>query len=336
MAENSSIEWTDTTWQVTTGCEEVSPGCGHCYARTMAKRLRAMALADIAAGKDPGAKRHYINAVDERGKWTGKVVPRPDALNEPLRWKKPRRVFVNSMSDLFHPDVPFAFIDQVFAVMALTPQHTYQVLTKRPERMAEYLTRSDAHNQIELGAEELGLGMGDPALGGKYRFRSLPFQNVWLGTSVENQETCSRLDYLTKCPAAVRFVSFEPLLESVDPGFRNWADDPKYRIHWAIMGGESGPGARPCNADWIRFLIDDCRHADVACFVKQLGANAYDETNRPAADVLFPNGVPDGVVCEGFVQRRHDLALADRKGGDMAEWPADLRVRQFPTKATSK
>lgn len=344
MATN--IEWTDETWQVTTGCEEVSPGCGHCYARTMAKRLRAMALADIAAGRDPGKKRFYIDAVDDSGRWTKTVVPRPDALDEPDKWRKPRTVFVDSMSDLFHKDVPFEFLDHVFAVMALASRHTYQVLTKRPERAAEYLNEPCRQERISKAASKM---IGD----NRAWLNNWPLRSVWIGTSVEDQRNADeRIPHLLRCPAAVRFLSCEPLLGPVDltvrypcgagavhnmdslRGYGGWGDfdRSKYRIHWVIVGGESGHGARSCNIAWIRSIVEQCKAAGVSCFVKQLGAKV--EVANDSASEWPRDG--DGWIYDadgpGFSYQGEPVVirLQDKKGGDISEWPEDLRVRQFP------
>jgi protein gp37 len=237
MSANSKIEWTMRTWNPCVGCSIVSPGCHHCYAATMAKRLRAMALADIAAGRDPGRKRHYIDVVDEDGRWTGKVNPVPEALQDPLHWRKPQTVFVNSMSDLFHESLPFEFIDQVFAVMALAHQHTFQVLTKRADRMAEYFDASP----------------------------HVPLPNVWLGVSVEDQKRAdARREAFRTVPAAVKFVSYEPALGPV-----NWSGWDF--IDWLIAGGESGHDARPAHPDWHRAARDWCQATETAFFFKQYG-----------------------------------------------------------------
>lgn len=249
MSNNSSIEWTDATWQVTTGCQEVSPGCTHCYARTMATRLRAMALADIAAGRYPGKKRYYIDAVDDSGRWTKRVIPRPDMLGEPFLWRKPRMVFVDSMSDLFHEDVPAGFIADVFAVMEICRRHKFQVLTKRPRRMREFCN------------------VWSP-------------RNVWLGTSVEDQRRADeRIPHLLETTAAVRFISAEPLLAPVDlcrylPLDRhNFDEEFRSGLAWVIIGCESGPKRRPFKIEWAESIVDQCRAAGVACFVKQLPVN---------------------------------------------------------------
>lgn len=252
MSTNSSIEWTDTTWNPVLGCTMCSPGCARCYAETMSKRLKGMAKADKKKKRNPGRKAHYLNVIGDNGKWNGKIELVPEALNDPFHWKEPRMVFTNSMSDLFHEDVPFEFVDKVFAVMALCPQHTFQVLTKRPERMAEYLN-------IHIRREVRGYWMGEfgvfanAILGGevedepqwfKDAYRQMkafhypdcpqppktlgdaslacpwPLPNVWLGTSCEDQARADeRIPHLLKCQAAVRFLSCEPLLGPIDLEF---------------------------------------------------------------------------------------------------------------------
>ncbi len=326
MATNSSIEWTDTTWNPVVGCTWASAGCDNCYAARMTRRLEAMGQKDYTGLT---SKKHF----------NGKVRTLEHKLTEPLRWKKPRRVFVNSMSDLFHEAVPFDFVDRVFAVMALCPQHTFQVLTKRPERMAEYLARRSANpygcdDPVYQAARHVGAGIDRMvALSNRMHDRvpGWPLPNVWLGTSVENQEQAdARIPHLLRCPAAVRFLSVEPLLERVnldqiyelpkwvapfDPHYPRDADHP--RIEWVIVGGESGPGARPCNVEWIRSIVSQCKAAGVPVFVKQLGA------------------VPIEVVGNACMPWRVPK-VKDPKGGVMSEWPKDLRVRELPaTPATT-
>lgn len=230
----TSIEWTDATWNPVAGCTIATAGCTNCYAMRMAARLEAMGLEKYA-----GTTRK----TGGRAKWTGKITLDHASLNAPKAWNKPRKVFVNSMSDLFHPEVPGDFVQQVWATMASTPQHTYQILTKRPERMAHLLSSPE--------------------------FSVLP--NVWLGTSVEDDRVIHRLDDLRQVPAAVRFVSFEPLIGSV-------AGAELIDIHWAIVGGESGPKARAIDPIWVDEIHDACRRADTAFFFKQWGG-----TNKKAA-----------------------------------------------------
>lgn len=226
MAE-TSIEWTDATWNPVAGCTVLTAGCTNCYAMRMAARLEMMGV-----GKYDGLTRRSGG----RSVWTGKINLDEKSLSVPLGWSKPRKVFVNSMSDLFHPDVPVGFVGRVWQVMKETPRHTYQILTKRPERMAEILS--------------------DPL------FPVLP--NVWLGTSVEDGRVISRLVDLRAVPAAIRFVSFEPLIGSV-------AQADLSGIHWAIVGGESGPRARFMNPDWVHEIEAMCSRSGTLFFFKQWG-----------------------------------------------------------------
>ncbi|RWC82138.1 MAG: DUF5131 family protein [Mesorhizobium sp.] len=224
MAE-TSIEWTDATWNPVAGCTVLTAGCTNCYAMRMAARLEAMGQA-----KYTGLTRKSGG----RSKWTGKIYLDRKALTIPETWSKSRRVFVNSMSDLFHSDVPADFIADVWRVMADTPRHTYQILTKRPDRMIE----------IVPGLAKLA--------------------NVWLGTSVEDSRVLYRIDELRKVPATVRFISFEPLIGSVARA--NLKD-----IHWAIVGGESGPNSRFMEPAWVEEIETACRGAGTAFFFKQWG-----------------------------------------------------------------
>ncbi|MGA9795727.1 MAG: DUF5131 family protein [Rhizomicrobium sp.] len=233
MAE-SSIEWTDATWNPVAGCTILSAGCTNCYAMRMAARLEAMGIKKYAGLTRKSGGRFV---------WTGKVSLDHSALKTPATWKKPRMIFVNSMSDLFQDRVPQDFIEKVWEVMAATPQHTYQILTKRPDNMAA-ITAS---------------------------LRVLP--NVWLGTSVENSLQLARIDALREIGAVVRFVSFEPLLDSV--GDANLSD-----IHWAIVGGESGPRARAMLPIWVREIKSRCRMFGTAFFFKQWGGKNKAATGR--------------------------------------------------------
>lgn len=205
----TAIEWTDKTWNPTVGCNKVSPGCKNCYAEALTKRFY----------------KQYPNKFE--------FTVHPQRLDDPRRWRKPSRVFVNSMSDLFHEQMPFGFLEEIFHVMEQCPQHVFQILTKRHERL------------VELAPE-----LNWPA-------------NVWMGVSVENQDYAHRVDFLRQVPAAVRFLSCEPLLGPLD---LDLAD-----IHWVIVGGESGHRHRPIETDWVRDIRDQARAADVAFFFKQWG-----------------------------------------------------------------
>ena len=249
----SNIEWTDETWNPTVGCTKVSPGCKNCYAETMHARLTAMG--------QPKYSEPF-----------GVVKPWPAHLDAPLHWRKPRRVFVNSMSDLFHEGVPDSFIAEVWKRMALVQDHTFQILTKRSRRMRDYCSEMDV---IHVAG------------------RAVP--NIWLGVSVEDQQRADeRIPHLLETPAAVRFLSCEPLLGAADLGGYTHCDLCGYthQIDWVIAGAESGKGARPMDLDWARSLRDQCMEACVPFFVKQLCHNG--------------RKIPFG------------------------EWPEDLKVREFP------
>lgn len=241
MADGTGIEWCDATWQPITGCAVVSPGCTNCY---------AMRLAGTRLKEHPS--RAGLTRDTRAGPvWTGEVRFNEDWLDQPLRWKKPRRIFVCAHGDLFAEAVPDAWIDRVFAVMALAPQHTFIVLTKRAVRMRAYMRRFTP-------MEPRGVFPGRPG----------PLPNIWLGISIEDQVRADeRVPALLETPAAVRFISAEPLLSALD--LRRWLGGP--RIQWIICGGESGPGARPMLRAWARDLRDQCKAARVAYFHKQNG-----------------------------------------------------------------
>lgn len=336
MSTGTGIEWTDATWNPIVGCTRVHAGCDHCYAVTMTHRLERM-------GQEKYAGLTVLNKRGERH-FNGVVRTVPEALTIPLKWRKPRRVFVNSMSDLFHKDVPFEFIDRVMAVMALCPRHTFQVLTKRPERAAEYFNdetlRIGAGGQLCANVAErisaVIAEMGEPYIS-RAEGAAFPLPNLWLGCSVSDQATAdAAIPHLLRCPAAVRFVSYEPALGPVDFGdhlrpscYDEHGEEyfPK-AIDWLIVGGESGPGARPFDVAWARSAIEQCRAAGVACFVKQLGrvvgeTNPSGESVRAWGDTLIVKS-DDGVR----------YMLKDSHGGDWSEWPEDLRVREWPEAAS--
>lgn len=243
MAQASSIEWTETTWNPVIGCTKVSAGCKHCYAERMSKRLAAIASAGLARGQSMGRTANYLNVIDANGRWNGQVHEDDAALNEPRRWKKPRVVFVNSMSDLFQEALDLSFVQRVFEVMNDCPQHTFQILTKRPEIAAAYA----------------------PHL----RWT----ENIWMGTSVENNLVRSRIGELQKIKAHVRFLSVEPLIGAIP-------NMPLKGIDWVIVGGESGPGARPMEARWVRQIRDKCVSQGVAFFFKQWGGSNKKKAGR--------------------------------------------------------
>jgi protein gp37 len=238
MSQQSSIEWTEATWNPVTGCDRISPGCDHCYALTLAGRLKRMGQPRYQRDGDPRTS----------GPGFGLTL-HEDKIGEPLKWKKPRVVFVNSMSDLFHKDVPVEFIGRVFNVMGSCPQHTFQVLTKRPKRMARILS---AYYDVT---------------------RQEPFPNVWLGTSIESDDYVWRADHLRDAPAAVRFISAEPLLGPL-PSLDLTG------IDWLIVGGESGADHRPIDPAWVRDLRDRCAKAETAFFFKQWGGQRPKSNGR--------------------------------------------------------
>ncbi|MFC0241516.1 phage Gp37/Gp68 family protein [Rhodopseudomonas telluris] len=239
MAE-TSIEWTDATWNPVAGCTIISAGCTNCYAMEMARRLQAMNIPKYKGLTRKSGKRTI---------WNGVVREDHEALNIPMRWKKPRKIFVNSMSDLFHDRVSDDFILRVWEVMRDTPHHNYQILTKRPDRMGALL-RSRIPKALA---------------------------NVWLGTSVESGEATERIDYLRNVPAAIRFISFEPLIAPV--GLVDL-----HEIDWAIVGGESGRGARPIKEAWIDDIYDQCQLHNTAFFFKQWGTWGKDNKRRSKKD----------------------------------------------------
>ena len=318
MSDKTGIAWTDATWNPLRGCSKVSAGCANCYAEGVASRFsgEAMPYHGLARG----------------GRWTGRVRLVPEKLDQPLRWKKPRRIFVNSMSDLFHERVADLTIAAIFAVMAASPQHTFQVLTKRPDRMRAWFRWADRYFD---GMNTIG-GLLDESMRCALErrwidlrlssFEAWPFRNVHLGVSVEDQATAdARIPVLLDTPAAVRFVSYEPALGPVDftakcpPSYAAHLRDD--RIGWVIVGGESGPRARPCDVAWIRSTVAQCRAAGVPCFVKQLGSLPMGAMS-PMSEASW-----GGTVLNGDWKPR----IRHRAGADPAEWPEDLRVQEFPT-----
>jgi protein gp37 len=296
----SAIEWTQQTWNPSTGCDRVSPGCERCYALGMAQRLKAMGAGKYQRDGNPVTSGPGFGITEHR-----------DTLAAPLRWRSPRRVFVNSMSDLFHPGVSAEFIAGVWAVMAATPRHTYQVLTKRHARMRSLLSHHRFGEDVIAGTPA---GYDRDTVAATIR-RCWPLPNVWLGVSVEDQQRAElRIPALTGTPAVVRFLSCEPLLGPLDLSRHlgveyydsfGWGEEVlaalSHRIggglHWVIIGGESGPGARVMHLDWARSVRDQCRAAAIPVFVKQLGT---------------------------------PWAAGHGKGNRLDTWPVDLRIRAYP------
>jgi protein gp37 len=321
MGDRSKIQWTNATWNCIRGCSRVSRGCEHCYAERIAARFSAPGL--------PYEGLAIIKNGDPR--WTGEVRFIEERLQDPIRWKRPRMIFVNSMSDLFHEKVQDNWISQIFSVMEQAPQHTFQILTKRPQRMREWMLKY------------YGWLIEKPWPGLKN------FSHVWLGVSVEDQETADkRIPLLLETPAAVRWVSYEPALGPVDfnnhlfiaecdvcgnranpegtiehgRGCYTQSEDGGgtsfeghgTKLNWLVVGGESGPEARPFDLRWARDTIRQCKAAGVACFVKQLGSDPFDSSQPGRPHLKFTHG----------------------HAGDMSEWPEDLRVQEFPNGAKTE
>lgn len=327
----TQIEWTDVTWNAVVGCSRVSAGCVNCFAerfvhRGLAPQHRGLT---VMRGGRPG--------------WTGEVRLVESRLAEPLSWKKPRRVFVNSLPDLFHEGLRFEDIAAIFGVMAACSRHTFQVLTKRPERAREFFAWLDERGNDPVRECSDAMEVRRVQWTWPELWPDWPLPNVWIGTSVEDQATADeRIPRLLACPASVRFVSYEPALGPVvfqqlwlTPHTAGGDDG----IGWIIVGGESGPGARPFDLAWARSVVAQCREAGVACFVKQLGAQPVDGTRSAIHDVhgvaapSLDHDEAKRIVAGyrgGHVVRPAPVRLRDRKGGNVREWPADLRVREFP------
>lgn len=302
---STGIQWTDETWNAITGCKQVSPGCANCYAKVEHDRRHKA----HRAGKQVAPQ--YAEPFEV-------VQLHPDRLDAPLRRRKPTRYFVTSGADPFHEDVPDGFIDKMFAVMAMAPRHTFQLLTKRPLRMRDYLLDEGLldriHDAIRAIRQQVGSRLGhNDHVAGRW-----PMRHVWLGTSVENQRWANeRIQLLRQTPAAVIFLSCEPLLGSLELGL----DDEGRAIDWVIVGGESGREARPCDVHALTDVVAQCGLSGVPCFVKQIGSRPVtpDLTHWRCPATLLPDS-------SGYA-----LKLRDSHGGDMAEWPEELRVREFPS-----
>jgi len=351
---NTSIEWCTQTWNPVRGCTRVSKGCMNCFAEVIAGRFSGKGL----------AFEGFATRTPAGGRWTNKVALMPGKLAEPFSMRQPELIFVNSMSDLFHEDLGFSATSAIFGVMAACPQHTFQILTKRPQRALEYFAwltkRGEDGKQLfpddpedwrirqllNVSARRAGADMNPDARqnhGGPW-----PLPNVWIGVSVEDQETADeRIPQLLRIPAALRFVSYEPALAGVN--FSNWLfgrvepcancprdEDcncgftPRHQLegeaglHWIIVGGESGNEARPFDLAWAREVIYECGIAEVPVFVKQLGSHPMTRLS-PSAELALK---AFGGRGQG---RLEPMRFRSRKGGDVTEWPAGLAVRQIPS-----
>lgn len=325
------MKWWDKSWNTLIGCSHASSGCSNCYGeRLAATRLRHLPTYGLVVQSD-------------KPRWNGKVLDLTDRLGDPLRWRKPQRIFVNDMGDTFHPEVSFTYITAMFGVMAACPQHTFMLLTKRPERMLEFYRWVEKREMegrsmfcddspewriwqmLHVSARRKGVKVPSHHGGG------WPLPNVWVGTTCEDQTRAEeRIPFLIQVPAVVRFLSLEPLLGDINIGLMGtqpstWMNGQQYRmvhqdIHWAITGGESGPRARQCAREWLVNIVRQCHEAGTPCFVKQLGSAYVDEKNAIGGRYVK---VPEEYGSP--VKRLKDMA-----GRDMAEWPSSLRVRQYP------
>ncbi len=349
MSANTSIQWTDRSWNPIRGCSRVSPGCDNCYAMKQAHRFAGpgQPYEGLTVLRPKTAKRPGVD-------WSGRTLFVPAALKEPLRWRKPQRIFVNSMSDLFHESLSNEQIAAVFGVMAACPRHTFQVLTKRPIRAREWFRWVVAQCAEHQGCERDTLHHGliqhlnderpewrgprwQPAFFDQYDVHTAapgspgakwPLPNVWLGVSVEDRAAKVRIDELRDTPAASRFLSCEPLIEDLGTLDLRGVD-------WVIVGGESGAGARPCALEWIESIVSQARESGAAPFVKQLGAFVVSE-HRSFIHADLTLGTDEEAKVEGFGSRwLWRAGLTDRKGGDMSEWPQNLAVREFPRSETA-
>lgn len=327
----TKIEWAERTWNPVRGCSRVSEGCRNCYAERQAARFsgEGQPWNGFVRWQSRVSGLQYENpkaAGSADPRWTGRVELIPEKLTEPLSWQKPARVFVNSMSDLFHESLSDEAIAAVFVAMAAAPQHQFLVLTKRAKRMRRWFSETiTGATREQMVRSPIWIP----------KWPGWPLPNVWLGVSVEDQSSADeRIPHLLATPAAKRVVSYEPALGPVD--FRNWIDPHGCHGHsaigdgsdlqscdgcipyidWVIVGGESGPGARPCDVAWIRSAVEQCKAAGVPCFVKQLGAT-------PA--VSGAEADPKHATFKAL-----EFGLRSRKGGDPSEWPEDLRVREWP------
>jgi protein gp37 len=356
---NTKIEWTTETWNPLAGCSKVSDGCKNCYAIKDAVRL--------AGNNNPKIASKYNGTTKNGNNWTGQInFASEEVLTQPIRWTRPRMIFVNSMSDLFHENVSDEWIDKIFAVMALSPQHTFQILTKRADRMRDYFVKHFTRHLIGVEANKItkrGHPLTEKGFGMKCDFdvcnMVFPLPNVHLGVSVENQKAADeRIPLLLETPAAVRWLSCEPLLGEVDltslnrevgkiiPHTHsidclrgaNWIYNDIHktkdyynrgnRISWVVVGGESGNGARPCNIDWIRSIVKQCKASSVPVFVKQLGSvpmmlEADWRKMSPYYLLNANNHLKVPADCVPIYQ-------ANKKGADVSEFPEDLQIRQFP------
>lgn len=306
MGDKTGIQWTDATWNFIRGCGRKSPGCENCYAEVVANRFSG-----------PGQPFEGLITLGQKGpRWNNKIKLVPEKMDQPLRWTRKRMIFVNSVSDLFHKNVPFEFIAASFGVMAEANKHIFQILTKRPERAKVFFgwltaeATSRGTTMVDVCLDEAAKVTKRKKLSGPQP--AWPLSNVWLGVSAENQATADdRIPKLLMLPAAVSWVSYEPALGPVN--FYGWLGSQPAKsgsnigstIDWIVVGGESGSNARKFHWKWAEDVVMQCKNSTTKVFVKQMGTNP---------DMTGANVPP----------------LTSRKGGDMAEWPTTIQVREYP------
>lgn len=353
MGDNTGINWCDASANVVLGCTRKSDGCQHCYA----ERLAATRLKE-----QPRYMGLAVMSEKGRPQWTGEVRIVREAMKQVVRWKRPRKVFLTAMGDPFHESLTFEQIAEFMSLTAAAPQHTFQILTKRPDRMEEFFRKvpasAVAHHagwflRQMLGAGKLTLRQEATMQAhydrlGTMEWQSWPYPNVWLGTSVENQATAEeRIPHLMRTPAVVRWLSCEPLLGPVDlerafavidgngePSGPRTNPDGTPAIAWCVCGGESGPKARPFDLVWARSIVKQCREAGVAVWVKQLGAKPVCSACGSTGTVAAPNGEDDHQcrVCGGMF-RDGEIIGSRGANSDLYAIPYPIRVRQFPGEA---
>jgi protein gp37 len=328
---STDIEWTDDVWNFLVGCSRVGPPCDHCYAMRRAHRKMSPQHHGLTILRPKDAARPGVD-------WNGKINVVEAKILDPLRWRKPQRVFVNSMSDLFHHNVPEEILDRAFAVMLATSLResgiTYQILTKRPQRMLEYVTAKDLPRRIQRAARAAGIELLEAVgIGGRVEHVGLQHANIHLGVSCGSQEDVdAMLPILRATPAAVRWMSYEPALGPIElrrnvlaERMLRWYKPMIDILDWIVVGGESGPGARPFDVAWARSVLDQARGSDCKVFVKQLGSRPHSGDEHHG---LEPVAGHKRKVWR-FDDGDHVHTVLEPSGGNMAEWPADLRVREI-------
>lgn len=304
MSGKTNIEWAEKVWNPTIGCTRVSPGCAHCYAFEVHDKRHKGYMAALARGEKLKLPKQYAKPFKDFQFFGGR-------LQDPMHWRKPARIFVNSMSDVFHERMTIEFWSAMVTTMTLCPQHQFLILTKRADRMMDFC------QQVS------------------------PPPNAWMGVTVENQKAADeRIPYLLKTPAAVRWLSVEPMLERIEfkwSHFVPFGESGRSHIQWLVLGGESGPKSRHFYVEWARDVRKFCQKTGTPLFIKQLGSFCLDHNDQGFEGEephCWPAGTADKLPVPEDDEMQGDpipIRLKDRKGGDMAEWPEDLRIREYPS-----